>query len=92
MKKIHILTLAALLALTVSCSKTINKEYNANTATEDIKAIVENKEADTTEAVTISMYIVRAQMMGEDLKGKTYKDMLEEAKKIQKKNGVEAAQ
>ncbi len=48
-----------------------------------------NKEADTTEAVTIAMYVVRAQMVGEKLEGKTYKEILESAKEIQKKNGVD---
>jgi hypothetical protein len=75
-----LIALAAIALLTVSCNKSLNKEYNKETVKEDLKEIVANKEADTTDAVIIAMYIVEAQIKKEKLEGKTYKELLDKAK------------
>lgn len=79
-KTFSILAIAAFTLLTVSCSKTIEKKYSEETIKEDLKEIVEKKEADTTDAVIIAMYIVQAKATGEKLEGKTYKEILDKAK------------
>ena len=80
MRKLTYTLMLAVAFMAVSCSKTINKQYSEQNIKEDLKEIVENKDADTTDAVIIAMYVVQAEMSGEKLEGKTYQQILDKAK------------
>ena len=93
MKKI-IYTLAVMgfvLALT-SCNNPLNKKYNEDNLEKDAREIFESKKVDSTDMEYMGMYIVRAKMSGEKLDGKTYNDILKNAKELRKKTEKEDAE
>lgn len=91
-KTIFTLTIAGLLFTLTSCNNPLNKKYNEDNLDKDLKEIVESKKADTTDMGYIAMYIMRAKMLGEKLEGKTYNDILENAKELRKKAEKEEAE
>lgn len=88
-----ILTAIALVAAVTltSCNNPLNKKYSEQNLDKDLKEIMESKKADTTDMTYIAMYIMRAKMLGEKLDGKTYNDLLDNAKELRKKAEKEEA-
>lgn len=67
-----------------SCSP-MNKKYSYKTVENDIKAIHEANVLDSAEGDLLATYIVKATLFGQkDLTGKTYNQILREAKKAKK--------
>jgi hypothetical protein len=91
-KSIFTLTIAGLFFALTSCNNPLNKKYNEDNLDKDLKEIVESKKADTTDMVYIAMYIMRAKMLGEKLEGKSYNDILENAKELRKEAEKEEAE
>lgn len=80
MKKIIYLLFISL-ALT-ACNNPLNKKYSDETLEQDAKAIVKSNKLNEDELKMLSGYIVMAKFGGKDLTGKTYSDILNEAKKM----------
>ena len=82
MKKIILKFITALLLITlVSCSDPLDKKYNENSLADDLQEIVARDKVNKTDMENLSVYIIRAKIMGETLDGKTYKELFEEANK-----------
>ena len=76
----------------ISCNNPLNKKYNEDNLEKDAKEIVESKKVDSTDMQYMAMYIVRAKMLGEKLEGKTYNDILKNAKELRKQDEKEDAE
>ena len=74
-----------------SCNNPLNKVYNEEKFSTDLKEIVESKKVDTADVGYIAVYLMRAKMLGEKLEGKTYADLLDKAKEIRKTTEKEMA-
>lgn len=82
MRKNFLLLLITLLLY--SCSTPLDKQYNEDTLAEDAKELKESGELDEKEAEILAGWIVRSKLKGEDLEGKTYGEIIEEAKNYKK--------
>lgn len=91
MKITYLFILLACLTL-FSCNSPLDKTYNEDTLETDLKEIVESKKVDTTDLNYIGMYIMRANMLGESLEGKTYNDILKNARELRKKAEADEAE
>ncbi|HWB63464.1 MAG TPA: hypothetical protein VG603_08145 [Chitinophagales bacterium] len=86
MKKIlSIVMLATVLALN-SCSTPLDKKYNEQTLDKDMKEIVASKSVSDEDKDMLAGYIVISKIMGTNFEGKTYNDILKEAKDYAKKH------
>ena len=81
MKKILLIIIISLLA---ACSSPLDKKYNEDTLAEDSKAIKEAGDLSEEEAQIMAGWILRAKLTDENLEGKTYGEILEEAKDYKK--------
>lgn len=84
----NIIVLLALTAFLTSCSTPLDKKYNEDTLAEDAKEIKESGNLDEGDTEVMAGWIVRAEIAGEDLEGKTYREILEEAKDYQKEQEI----
>lgn len=82
MKNLKLLSLAGIFIVLISCNNPLDKKYNEKTFPDDLKSILESKKADSTDLQYIAMYLVRAKMLGETIDGKTYDELLKNAKNI----------
>ena len=87
MKKIFYLAFIAILA---SCSSPLENKYSDATFENDLKAIKEANALDSTETMLLAGYFMRAKLLNEPLDGKSYSQILEEAKAFKKKQEEEA--
>ena len=70
-----------LIPLMIACSTSpLDVKYDKEHKKEHLKAIKESGELETGDALLINGYIAKARLSGEDLEGKTYRDILEMAK------------
>lgn len=76
--------LAFLVLFTSSCDSALDRQYNESVMEEDLKAIVEEGELDTSEIFLLGMYVSFGKLQGKDLSNKTYAEILTEAKTLQK--------
>ncbi|MFC0344034.1 hypothetical protein [Epilithonimonas hispanica] len=81
MKKI-LLFITALILL--SCSNPMNKPYNEETLQTDLKEIVEKKKMSEEDSKTFAGWLILAKLGDKNLKGKTYQEILDEAKNYKK--------
>lgn len=72
-----------------SCSKAIDKQYNEATLEQDIKEISSTNDLTPEEAQTFGQYVIGSKLRGESLSGKTYKQILEDAKSFKIKQQKE---
>ncbi|AUS04957.1 hypothetical protein [Pseudotamlana carrageenivorans] len=86
MKKIFYLAFIAILA---SCSSPLENKYSDATFENDLKAIKEANALDSTETMLLAGYFMRAKLLKEPLDGKSYSQILEEAKAFKKKQEEE---
>ena len=82
MKKV--LLFLSLITILASCSSPLNKKYNEDTLAEDVKAIKEAGELSDEDTAIMTGWIVRAKLKDENLEGKPYDEILEEAKDYKK--------
>ncbi|MBL4745873.1 MAG: hypothetical protein JKY08_05855 [Flavobacteriaceae bacterium] len=82
MKKSLIFTL--LCALIVSCSTPLDKKYNEDNFASDAKEIKESGNLSNDDALMMAGWIMKAKFSGENLEGKTYKEIITEAKDYKK--------
>ncbi|EDM43184.1 hypothetical protein SCB49_11934 [unidentified eubacterium SCB49] len=68
----------------ISCSGPLDKQYNEDTLAEDAKEIKEAGDLSDEDAQIMAGWIVRAKMTDEKLEGKTYSEILNEAKDYKK--------
>ncbi len=78
------------MAILVSCSSPMNNRYSDATLETDLKAIREAEILDSTEISLLAMYFVRAKLLNEPIDGKSYKDILAQAKALKQKQDEEA--
>ncbi|GLB52442.1 hypothetical protein NBRC110019_14820 [Neptunitalea chrysea] len=78
MKKILLLVLISIAFY--SCSGPLGKNYSDDTFIEDAKAIKESGDLDDAESEMLMGWILKAKLKGDSLEGKTYKEILKEAK------------
>jgi len=86
MKKLIYLLAIAILA---SCSSPMNNKYSDATLESDLKAIRDANSLDSTEINLLAMYFVRAKLLNENIDGKTYNEILAEAKIAKQKQEEE---
>lgn len=82
MKK-SLLLLLSIVILT-SCSGPLDKKYNEDTLEEDAKEIKESGKLSEEDAKIMAGWILRSKFKDENLEGKSYGDILEEAKDYKK--------
>ena len=72
--------IALCMFMMIACGNpALNKKYNDQTIQEDFKAIAQS--VDNNDLRLLTMYIVKAKFTGRSLVGKTYQDILDDAKK-----------
>lgn len=87
MKKIIYVLFVLLLA---ACSSSpMDKEYNETTQDEDLKTIRASNQLDSATIILLESYFAKAKGKGENLKGKTYAEILVIAKAGDKENNTE---
>jgi hypothetical protein len=86
MKKLFYLLAIVILA---SCSSPMNNTYSDATFESDLKAIREANALDSTEMNLLAMYFVRAKLLNESIDGKSYNEILAEAKIAKQKQEEE---
>jgi predicted ATP-dependent protease len=86
MKKLYYLFAIIILA---SCSSPMNNKYSDATLENDLKAIREANALDSTEMNLLAMYFVRAKLLNENIDGKSYNEILTEAKIAKQKQEEE---
>lgn len=68
----------------ISCSNPMNRKYDESKFEEDAKAIKESGKLNDEEAQMMAGWIVISKLQGKSLDGKTYNDILNEAKDFKK--------
>lgn len=86
MKKLFYLLAIVILA---SCSSPMNNTYSDATFESDLKAIREANALDSTEMNLLAMYFVRAKLLNESIEGKSYNEILTDAKIAKQKQEEE---
>ena len=81
-----ILILVSLAMLFASCNNPMSRNYSPSTYMDDINAIRESDKASYGDIELITRYITLSKIAGNDLEGKSYKEILERIKDIQKAN------
>lgn len=76
--------LITVLALLTACSGPLDKKYSEETLSDDAKDIKESGNLNDEDAGIMAAWIVRAKLTDENLEGKTYKEILAEAKDYKK--------
>ena len=79
MKNISLLLILSIII--ISCSSPLDKAYTQESLAEDIVALKESLSEE--ELKTLGGYIMKKSFSGDNMLGKTYNDLLEEAKKLQ---------
>ena len=75
--------LAFALAAFTSCSNPLDREYNPDTLQEDLQVIVaRDKIRSHEDIVLLSDYIQLSEVLNISLEGKTYRQLLEEAREL----------
>ena len=82
MKKTLLIFLVA--TLTFSCSTPLDKKYSEETFETDAKEIKEGGKLSEEDALIMAGWIMRSKLKGENLEGKTYNEIIEEAKDYKK--------
>jgi hypothetical protein len=78
MRKVLLFLISA--CFIASCSNPLDKQYNKATMAEDLKAIAEAGRADTSEVFLLAMNVAASELTGEKHEGKTYRQILHDAK------------
>ncbi|MEG0188600.1 MAG: hypothetical protein RR668_08065, partial [Algoriella sp.] len=83
-KRINIMikkmTFLLLTAMLLSCSNPLNKKYSEATLDQDSKELRESNKLTGEELELLGIWMVRAKLSGKSLEGKTYNDILSDAK------------
>lgn len=85
-------TIACLVFALSACNSPLNKKYNETSLDTDLKEILNSNKADTTDIEFVSLYVMRSKLLGENLDGKTYGDLLFNAKELRLKAEKEDAE
>lgn len=87
-----IIFVSSLFLLLIACNNPLSKPYKEATVKEDLKEIIDSKKLSEDDAKMLLGYIMLAKLGNKNIEGKTYKELLEEAKKIKKENEDKAAE
>lgn len=82
MKKTTLMLLTALIFC--ACSSPLNKKYNEESFETDAKEIKESGKLTDEDALIMAGWIFKAKLTGEKLEGKTYAQIIKEAKDYKK--------
>jgi hypothetical protein len=74
----------SLIGILTSCSGPLDKKYNEENFESDTKEIKESGELSKDDAVIMAGWIIRSKLKGEALEGKTYNEIIKEAKDYKK--------
>lgn len=74
------MTFLLLTAMLLSCSNPLNKKYSEATLDQDSKELRESNKLTGEELELLGIWMVRAKLSGKSLEGKTYNDILSDAK------------
>lgn len=85
------LILPFLLLAVLSCSNPMNKKYDEETLEADMKEIKEKNKMSEDEIKTFAGWLILAKLGNKDLTGKTYQQILDEAKNYKKEQDELAA-
>ncbi len=88
----NFLRISIVTLLITACDGPLDKQYSEATFGEDLKEMKENGVVDSTDLQYIGLYAVRAEMLGEDLEGKTYEEILDNAKTLREKAEAQEAE
>ena len=80
--KKQIIILSGFLILLSSCSNPLNNKYSDSTLAKDAAEIKDSKKLNDDEIKMLAGYIMLAKLGGKSLEGKTYADILKDAKNI----------
>lgn len=69
-----------------SCSSPLDKKYSSATFETDAKELVESKKLGEEDLKLLAAYMVFSKMRGVELEGKTYAEILSDAKKLKAEN------
>ena len=83
---LYILVTFFLTIIFPSCNNAMDKTYSTSTYVQDIAAIRESNKVRYDDIELLTKYIALLKIAGNDLKGKTYNEILEKIKKIRKEN------
>ncbi|MDY2588199.1 hypothetical protein [Winogradskyella aquimaris] len=78
------LLLILTIVISFSCSTPLDKKYSDETFEADLKEIKEDGKLSEDDAMTLAGWIVRAKLKGENLEGKSYNEIIKEAKNYKK--------
>jgi len=88
MKKTRIIDLTMVLFLVMfnSCNNPLHRIYNPSTYEEDIEAIRKSNKVSEEDLHSLAQYIILAKLYGNDIRGKSYNDIIDKIKSVQKNN------
>jgi hypothetical protein len=89
MKKTGIINLRSLLFFVIifsSCNNPLHRTYNPATYEEDMQAIRKSNKVSDEDLKTLAKYILLAKLSGNDMTGKSYDDIIDKIKSLQKNN------
>src|SRR6476646_9649803 len=89
---LFILLAVPLTLLFTSCNNPMNRNYSPSTYVDDIHAIRESNETNAGDVELITRYITLSKIAGNDLEGKSYKEILDRIKEIKKANTEQSDQ
>ncbi|MEH6771895.1 hypothetical protein [Maribacter arcticus] len=78
------LLIIVVVVLTFSCSTPLDKKYSEETFTTDAKEIKESGKLSDEDALVMAGWIMRSKLKGEDLEGKSYNEIIMDAKDYKK--------
>lgn len=86
------LFISSLFLLLIACNNPMGKPYNEETIKEDLKEIVDSKKISEEDTKMLLGYIMLSKMGHKDIEGKTYQQLLDEAKEFKKKREEASAE
>ncbi|WP_115460578.1 hypothetical protein [Winogradskyella aurantiaca] len=86
------ITFLLMLVTVISCSSPLDKKYNEDTFETDTKEIKESGNLSDEDALILAGWIMRSKLKSESLEGKTYNEIIKEAKDYRKEQEYLAEQ
>lgn len=84
MNKTYLLLLLLLGFALSSCNNTLSEQYTKSEFKDDLKRIEEKGQLQSSEIALISMYVALGEMAGTSFEGRTYGQILKDAKAFEK--------
>ena len=83
MKKITFgIAFVALAIFFSSCDGPLNRKYNEETLNDDLQTIIAQDKVDKKDLENLAFYLIKCNIEGIELEGKTYKELIKEANEL----------